>query len=121
MSVTLKFYSTRPEMFIQQIEKWFDAETDEDSNSQLDKLYALYPHSDFSFHLQWPPDIDSFCQALLSEGLDVPSICTALLVKEMWSDDVSTWIDLISPKFPIAMSTINDNSVEYVTENWIKK
>jgi hypothetical protein len=120
MSITLKFYSTQPDAFVQEIEKWLSTETDEDVDLQLDELHALYSHADFSFHLHWPSDIDALCQALISEGLDVPGTCFELLIKELWSDGVSVWVDLISRKFPLALANMSDDTMRRVLERWIK-
>ena len=64
MSMTLEFFSGHPDEFLKQFKAWLNAETVEDENVQSDRLYTFYPHTDFSFHLHWPEDIDMLCQHL---------------------------------------------------------
>ena len=120
MSITLEFYSASSDVFLQEVEKWFKAEIDEASALQADHLYTRYPHADFSFHLRWPEDIDIFCQILLSEGLDMPEDSSLLLMKEIWSDSVSVWIDLISPDFSLTMANISDDMTTSILEKWAR-
>ncbi|GCE23252.1 hypothetical protein KDK_70520 [Dictyobacter kobayashii] len=68
--------------------------------------------------MRWPEDIDVLCQLLLAEGLNVPHTCSSLLTKEVWSDEESVWVDLISPMFPLAIATLSDDVMHHIIEHW---
>ncbi|GCE31180.1 hypothetical protein KDA_66640 [Dictyobacter alpinus] len=118
MSVTAIFFSAQTSTFLHPLQKWLNAENDEDEKFWHNELYTLHSHADFSFHIHWPEDIDVLCQLLLAEGLNVPNTCSSFLMKEVWSDEESVWVDLISPTFPLAIATLSDDGMQHIIEHW---
>ena len=57
--------------------------------------------------------------AFVAEGLDVPQSSVPLLVEELWSDQVSIWIDRISQQFINVVACISDDTARRILKRWI--
>lgn len=120
MAIKMEIYAADQVEFIalqkQMESKLTSAQEDERIFEQL----SAYPQADFSLQLRWPDDIDSLCQAMISEGLIVPPSTNGLLIKELWSDGASAHVYLLSQRLPLAFSQSTEGTIKGIATRWVK-
>src|SRR6266568_200157 len=119
MGITMEMYVANQEEFVS-LQRQLTAELrgeeeEEHLFSQLDK----YPQANFSLHLRWPEDSDALCQALIAEGLAVPSCAPNLLVEELWFDGVSASVHRLSQELPLALAQSTEETIKALAERWV--
>lgn len=73
MGITMEMYAADQEEFVLIQQRLTSELTSEEEVQHLFNQLEAYPQANFSLHLHWPGDIDALCQALIAEGLSVPS------------------------------------------------
>ena len=120
MGITMEMYVADPEEFVSMQQRLTSELTNEEEVQQLFNQLEAYPRADFSLHLHWPEDIDALCQAMIAEGLSVPSCVTHLLVEELWSDGVSEFVHRISQDLPLVLAQSTEATIKNIAERWVK-
>jgi hypothetical protein len=120
MGITMEMYVADQEEFVS-IQQRLTAELmSEEEEERLFTQLDKYPQANFSLHLRWPEDIDALCQALITEGLAVPSCASNLLVEELWFDGVSASVHRLSQELPLALAQSTEGTIKAIAERWVK-
>ncbi len=109
VSMSVQFYSSRPDEFM--------AIREADIDEATAALEALV-QADFSLHLLIPDDMDLLAKSMIAEGLDVPTTFEEWLVELLWSPDSSETIWLVSNVLISALSGANDAVINQVAMRW---
>jgi len=120
MGITMEMYVADQEEFVS-IQQRLTAELmSEEEEERLFTQLDKYPQASFSLHLRWPEDIDALCQALITEGLAVPSCASNLLVEELWFDGISASVHRLSQELPLALAQSTEGTLKAIAERWVK-
>lgn len=120
MGITMEMYAADQEEFVSIQQRLASELTSEEEIQHLFNQLADYPQAKFSLHLHWPEDIDALCQALIAEGLAVPSCATDLLVEQLWFDGISAWVHRLSQELPLALAQSTEGTIKSIAERWVK-
>jgi hypothetical protein len=120
MGMTMEMYAADQEEFVSIQHRLTSELTSEEEVQHLFDRLEAYPQANFSLHLHWPEDIDALCQALIAEGLSVPSCATNLLVEELWFDGVWAFVHRISQDLPLALVQSTEATLQNIAERWVK-
>ena len=120
MGITMEMYVADQNEFVSLQQRLISELISEEETQRLFDQLEAYPQADFSLHLHWPEDIDALCQALVAEGLSVPSCVIDLLVEELWFDGVSAFVYQISQDLPLALGQSTEETMKNVAERWVK-
>ncbi len=117
MSLLLTFYAADPETFINLHKRMAFAQTPEEASFVQEQL-ASYPQADFSLNFTIPDHTDALCQAMITEGLPVPSFSLELFGKPLWYDEAAS-IHQLPDTFMQALTQVSESGLKHIAEQWV--
>jgi hypothetical protein len=117
MSLLLTFYAADLETFINLHKRMTLAQTPEEASFVQEQL-ASYPQADFSLNFTIPDHTDALCQAMISQGLPVPSSSLELFGKPLWYDEAAS-IHQLPDTFIQALTQVSELGLKHIAEQWV--
>ncbi len=117
MGLMMMFYATDPEVFVTLHKQLASAQISKDEVYRIYEQLDNYPHADFSLNFTIPHDTDALCQAMIAEGLTVPSASLDLFGEPLWCDEAAS-VHLLPYTFPHALTQASEWSIKRIAERW---
>ena len=117
MGLFLTFYVAVPEEFIILCKQMASTQTVEEALS-VQEQFACYPQTDFSLNLTIPDHTDALCQAMIAEGLAIPSSSLDLFGEPIWDGEASS-IHQLPDTFVLALAQVDEVDVKRIAEEWV--